>query len=118
MFTSRQFNELFLEEVATTGPLTTGSITSGNSKTLTVACVAGNISAVGTAPATFQLGDILEVCLPPDANNPNGLIVDAWPTATQGTCVIALYNSSGAPKNANTTLGYTIVARRVPANIT
>lgn len=113
MFQQRQLNEIFsFIEVSFSATGTPGALTTGTSGRITVACVVGGAAAGNTSPATFALGDDLEVVVPASAGNLAGMIVSATPSATAGTAVIAFYNAS-AGTITPTTAQYTIIAKRV-----
>jgi hypothetical protein len=113
MFQQRQLNEIFpLIEVSFSATGTPGALTTGTAGRVTVACFVGGPGAANTSPATFALGDDLEVVVPATAGNMAGMIVSATPSATPGTCTIAFQNAS-AGTITPTTAQYTIVAKRL-----
>lgn len=117
MFQQRQLNEIFpLIEVSFSATGTPGALTTGTDGRISVACFVGGPGAANTSPATFALGDDLEVVVPAAAGNMAGMIVSATPSATPGTCTIAFHNGS-AGTITPTTAQYTVIAKRVPASV-
>jgi len=114
MFQQRQLNDVYQQvEVSIAVGVTGGTITAGSTITRTAACTIG----LGTTPAQFAQGDILE-CIPPaGAGFPSNLIIQAWPTATPGTCVIALLNCGSTNAGFANTANYTIIAKRITSQL-
>jgi hypothetical protein len=78
---------------------------------------AATLANTGTAiPATFALGDFLEI-YPSATAGTNGLVVSAAPTATPGTVLVTFYNGTGGSVTPVAGSKYTIVANRLAANI-
>ena len=112
MFQQRQINDIYqLVEVSFSGTVSPGAITTGSKAVVTVACVVGG--AGNTSPATFALGDDLEVIAPSAAGATGGLIIQANPTSTPGTCTIAFFNASGGTITLTSSTGWVIFAKRV-----
>lgn len=116
MFASRQFEEIYslIERsvcVATPGAITTGS----TANVAAAACTVG-AAGVGTSPATFALGDRLEV-FPSAGAATNGIIVNAAPTATPGTCTLSFVNPTGGTITPAAGAAYVIVAQRIQPGV-
>ena len=112
MFQQRQLNDVFqLLEVSYTGTVNPGGITTGSKAVVTVACVVGGIS--NTSPATFTLGDDLEIIPAAGAGALGGLIITAQPTATAGTCTISFYNASTGTITPTSSTGWVVVGKRI-----
>jgi len=112
MFQQKQvaeINPLVETSFATVSP---GAV--GNNATVSVA-VAFTLGSVSGNPATFALGDQLEIFAPAGAAT-NGIVVSAAPTATAGTARVYFQNATGGsitPVSGT----YTIVATRFPPNL-
>lgn len=112
MFQARQIEEIqALTEisfcVATPGAVASGSTTIGVAAAV---CTVGAFT--GGTPATFALGDQLEV-YPSAAAATNGVLVSAAPTATPGTCTLYFQNITGSSVTPVAGAKYTIVATRL-----
>ena len=114
-FYQRQYAEIVPLNEISFANLSPGAV--GNGTTVTVAATAFTLGAAGSAsPATFALGDYLEV-YPSTAAATNGLVVTAVPTATAGTALVTFYNGTGGSVTPVASSKYTIVAQRLAANI-
>lgn len=112
MFQQRQLNEIFqFIEVSYTGTVNPGGITTGSKAVVTVACVIGGPG--NTSPATFALGDDLEVIPAAAAGALGGLIIQASPTATAGTVTLSFFNSSGGTITPTSSTAWVIVGKRI-----
>ena len=114
MFQARQVQEILpLVEISfaniSPGAVGTGA-TVATSSAFTLAA-----SASG-APATFALGDQLEI-YPSSGAATNGVIVTAAPTATPGTAEVYFQNQTGGSVTPVASSKYTIVATRLPATL-
>lgn len=108
MFQQRQLNEIYqLVEVSKTAALSVGAV--GNNAVAGPAVVA---CTIGGSPATFALGDTLEVYAPASAAL-NGVVLVASPSPTPGSCFITGINSTGGSVTPTASTVYTIVAKRV-----
>lgn len=117
MFASRQFEEISpLIEISRTGTVAPGAITTATAVGVSVACTVGTLPSGGASPATFALGDQLEV-FPPAGAAINGVIVSASPTATPGTCELVFQNNTGGTITPVSSVGYVIVATRIAGNV-
>lgn len=70
----------------------------------------------GGTPATFALGDQLEIA-PSSGANTNGINVSASPTATAGTAYVNFTNATGGSVTPTAGASYRIVATRFPATL-
>jgi hypothetical protein len=117
MFQARQIDEVqALTEiskcVATPGAITSGSTTVGVAAAV---CSVGGASTT-SAPATFALGDQLEV-YPSAAAACNGVLVSAASTATPGTCTLYFQNITGGTVTPTAGAVYTIIATRLQPGV-
>lgn len=114
MFQQRQSTEINpLSEISFV-TLSPGAVTNGSTVYVTGACKLG---AAGSAfPATFALGDQLEV-YPASGSATNGVLVSAAPTATGGTAGFYFQNNTGGSITPVASSVYTVVATRYPANL-
>lgn len=112
MFASRQFEEISPLIEISKCVASPGAVTTATTVGVSVACTVG-ASGVGTSPATFALGDQLEV-FPSAAAACNGVVVSAAPTATPGTCELTFQNNTGGTITPVAAALYTIVATRLP----
>lgn len=112
MFQQRQFEEIQPFVEISFGVSTPGAVASGAATLVgaTMACVVGGPG--NTSPATFGLGDRLEV-YPSAAAAANGLSINAFPTATQGTCQLYFTNITGGSITPIAGAKYTVVATRI-----
>jgi hypothetical protein len=117
MFSQHQMNEVWpLVEISyTTATVSPGAVSSATPVGVSAACSLGTPLGGGTSPATFALGDTLEV-VPPAGAATNGLTVVGAPTATQGTCEIVFINYTGSSVTPVAGI-YKIIAKRIAANI-
>lgn len=114
MFASRQYEEMQpLLEVSRTAGVSPGAITTG--ATVNVAAAACTVGFT-TSPATFALGDQLEVFAPASAAL-NGVQVSAAASATPGTCTLSFTNPTGGTITPVAASVYTIVATRLMPNL-
>jgi hypothetical protein len=111
-FQARQIDEVQAFTEISFGVATPGAVASGAGTLVgaLMACVVGGPG--NTAPATFALGDQLEV-YPSAAAAVNGLSVSAFPTATPGTCELYFSNITGGSITPVAGAKYTIVATRL-----
>jgi len=113
-FSQRQINELQpLAEVSfcTASP---GAVT--NNTTVAVA-VAATLGAAGSSsPATFGIGDWIQV-YPATTAGVNGISVTAAPTATAGTVELYFQNNTGGSITPVAGSVYKLVAYRTQANL-
>jgi hypothetical protein len=113
MFQQRQLNEIYsFMEVSQTPAQTPGAITNGSLVSTAVACTIQGT----TNPATFTLGDVLDVLAPASAAL-NGVAVSAQPTGTPGTCQLIFLNNTGGSVTPVAGSVYKIVARRVAPTV-
>lgn len=91
--------------------LTPGTVNNGSTVGVSGACTLGG--AGSGFPATFALGDQLEV-FPSAAAATNGVVVSAAPTATPGTAEFNFQNASGSNVTPVGGAKYTIIATRIP----
>jgi hypothetical protein len=114
-FSQKQIAEIYPLNEISFATLTPGAVGSGT--TVTVAATAFTLGNSGTtSPATFALGDQLEIW-PSAGANINGIVVSAAPTATPGTALVTFYNGTGGSVTPTAGAKYTIVAIRLAANI-
>jgi hypothetical protein len=112
-FANRQFEEIVgFVEVSTTAAASPGAVGNGTTVGISVACTLQGT----TTPATFALGDVLDVIAPAGAAT-NGVLVSAAPTATVGTCFLYFQNQTGGSITPTASTKYTIVARRYRPDI-
>jgi hypothetical protein len=112
MFASRQYEEVQpLIEISFTASFTPGAVGNGTTVGSSQACTVGAPGGGSAFPATFNLGDQLEV-FPPIGAATNGLVVSAAPTAVAGTCEILFQNATGGSITPVAGV-YRIVATRV-----
>lgn len=115
MFQQRQIAETYPLVEISFANITPGAV--ANTTTVTVAAQAFTLGAAGSAsPATFALGDQLEIW-PSAAAACNGLVVSASPGVTPGTAVVTFYNGTGSSITPVAGAKYTILALRLAANI-
>ena len=108
MFQQRQLNEIYAQyEVSNSAAASPGAITNGSLVQATNACTIQGT----TSPATFALGDSLEVIAPASAAL-NGVEVKAFPTATAGTCNLVFLNNTGGTVTPTASSVYRIIAKR------
>jgi hypothetical protein len=112
VFQQRQYNEIQLVEISQTAAVSPGAIVDAAVSHSTAACTLGGT----TTPATFGLGDVLEV-IPPAGAALNGVEVKAFPTATVGTCNLVFLNNTGGSITPTASTKYTIRAKRLSANV-
>ena len=113
MFQQRQINDVYqLVEVSQTPAFTPGAV--GNNSVLgsSQACTLGGT----TNPATFAIGDELEV-FPTTVTATNGIHVAAAPTSVAGTAIITFVNGSGGGVTPVSGV-YKIVAKRITPTLT
>lgn len=114
MFTSRQYEEIQPQiEVSRTAGVSPGALTTG--VTVNVAAAVCTVGFVAS-PATFAIGDQLEVFAPASAAL-NGIIVSAAPSATPGTCTLSFTNPTAGTITPVASSVYVIVATRIPPNL-
>lgn len=110
MFASRQYEEVSpLVEISFVA-LTPGAVGGTATVNVNAACKLGN--ATSAQPATFALGDQLEI-FPSAAAATNGISVVAAPGATPGTAVVQFQNQTGGSVTPVGGAIYTIVATRL-----
>lgn len=112
MFQARQIDEVQALTEISFGVATPGAVATGATILVgaSMACTVGAFT--GGQPATFALGDQLEV-YPSVAAATNGLSVSAFPTATPGTCELYFTNATGGSITPVAGAKYTIVATRL-----
>ena len=94
---------------------TPGAVANNTIISSSQACTVGNPTAASTFPATFALGDQLEV-FPPAAVAANGLQVTAAPGPTPGTAIFYFVN--GTLGSITPVAGiYKVLAKRQSPNI-
>lgn len=114
MYQQRQLNEIYsFIEVSQTAATSIGAV--GNNASAGSAAVACTIPGT-TTPASFALGDILEVVAPASAAL-NGVCLQASPTATPGTCTITATNTTGGSITPTASTVYRIIAKRVAPTV-
>jgi hypothetical protein len=114
MLQQRQVNDIEQLIEISFGTVTVGSITQVTALSVTVPFVIGSPSS--SSPATFQIGDQLEIVVPAAASPVAGLIISAQPTSTPGTAIVSFWNaSSGAI--APTSAVYRIIAKRLTPTV-
>jgi hypothetical protein len=114
MFSSRQYEEVNPLVEISFAVITPGAV--GNS-TIVATATAFQLTAAGSAvPASFALGDQLEI-FPSAAAACNGVNVSAVPTATPGTAEVYFQNNTGGSITPVAGAKYTIVASRLPATL-
>lgn len=108
MFQQRQLNDIYqLVEVSVTAAVSVGAVNNNSvAGPAVVACKAGG------NPATFALGDTLEVYAPAGAAL-NGVVLLASPSTTAGSCFLTAVNTTGGAVTPTASSIYTIVAKRV-----
>lgn len=110
MFSSRQYEEISpLVEVSFVA-LTPGAVNNATTVGASGACKLAN--ATSTQPATFALGDQLEV-FPAAGAATNGVNVTACPTATGGTAQFYFTNATGGNITPVGGALYTVIATRL-----
>lgn len=115
MFQTRQYEEMQPQVEVSFGVATPGAVASGSTTIgASMACVVGGPG--NTSPATFALGDQLEV-FPSAAVVANGVLVSAAPTATPGTCELYFQNITGSSVTPVAGAKYTIVATRITPSL-
>ena len=114
MFQTRQYEEINPLVEVSRCVATPGAITTGTTVNVATAVCTVGAQGVGTSPATFALGDQLEV-FPSAAAATNGIIVQAAPTATPGTCTLSFANPTGGSITPTAGAVYTIIATRINA---
>lgn len=115
MFQQRQFAEVYPLVEISFAALTPSAVSAGATVGVTAtACTLGNTGS--GLPATFAVGDQLEVWPSPGAAT-NGLIVSAAPSATVGSATFSFYNPTAGSITPVAGSKYTIVAVRTAANI-
>jgi hypothetical protein len=114
MFQIRQVEEIIPLVEISFANITPGAVGNGT----TVATVtAFTLGAAGSGvPATFALGDQIEIYASSGAAT-NGVIVTAAPTATPGTAQVYFQNATGGSITPVASSKYTIVATRLPATL-
>jgi hypothetical protein len=114
MFQQRQFGEIQPLTEISFAVITPGAV--GNGTTVGTA-TAFTLGATGSAsPASFALGDQLEI-FPSAAAAANGVNITAVPTATVGTAEVYFQNQTGGPITPVAGAKYTIIATRLPATL-
>jgi len=109
MFSTRQFEEIQpLVEISFVN-LTPGAVGGSNTVGVAGACKLGN--AGSSFPATFALGDQIEV-FPSAATATNGVVVSGAPTATVGTAEFNFQNATGGSITPTAGATYMIIATR------
>lgn len=113
MLQSRQINEIYnLVEVSYAG-FQLSSTTTGAIAVQSITFVLN--SAVGTVPATFMPGDLIELYPSAAVGSVAGLIITAIPLATAGQLAISVKNVAGS--TISPALGvWTCIAKRIAAN--
>lgn len=115
MFQQRQFAEIYPLVELSFAALTPGAVGAGTTVGVTAtACTL--VSPTSGLPATFTVGDQLEVWPSPGAAT-NGLIVSAAPSATVGSATFSFYNPTAGSITPVAGAKYTIVAVRTANNI-
>jgi hypothetical protein len=114
MLQQRQLNDIYqLLEISFTAASTPGAITNGSVVSSTpLACTLQGT----TNPATFALGDNLEVIAPASAAL-NGVQVAAYPLATAGSCNLVFTNNTGGTVTPTAATVYKIIAKRFTATV-
>lgn len=116
MFQQRQLNEIWpLVEISYTAALSPGAVGAGSSVQVSAVCTVGSPLG-GSSAAQFALGDTLEVIAPASAAL-NGIVVEAAPSATVGTCVVTFRNNTAGSITPVASTIYKIIAKRQAANI-
>src|SRR5271165_4814874 len=108
MFQQRQMNDVHQLVEISKGVATPGAV--GNGATVGVS-VAFTLGGIAGNPATFALGDYLQV-YPSAAAVTNGINVTAAPGPTAGTAVLNFQNATGGSITPLAGASYTIVAMR------
>lgn len=112
MFQPRQIDEVQQLTEVSYANMTPGAVANG-ATTLVGVAQAFTVGAAGsTSPATFALGDQLEI-YPSPAANANGVSVSAFPTATPGTAQVYFTNSTAGSITPTAGAKYTIIATRI-----
>jgi hypothetical protein len=114
MLQQRQWNEIVgFVEVSNTPALTPGAVGNGTTVAVSAACTLQGT----TSPATFALGDNLQAVIAPASAALNGLVIQAAPTATPGTCLVYFTNQTGGAITPVAGSVYKIIAQRYRADI-
>lgn len=113
-FSQRQINELQPLAEVSFCTATPGAV--GNGATVAVAVTATLGNAGSASPATFGIGDLIQV-YPASTSGTNGIIVTAAPTATPGTVELYFQNSTGGSVTPVAGATYKLVAYRTQANL-
>jgi len=110
MFSSRQYEEVNPLVEISFAAISPGAV--GGTATVATA-VAFKLGSSGSSqPATFALGDQLEI-FPSAASATNGIAVYAAPTATPGTAEVYFQNNTGGSITPVASSVYTIIATRL-----
>lgn len=111
MFQARQIDEVQALTEISKGAASPGAVAPGVTVSVgAVVCTTG-AAGVGTQPATFALGDQLEV-VPSAGAATNGLQVAAAPTATPGTCSLSFFNATAGSITPTGGAVYMVIATR------
>lgn len=114
MFQARQSEEIQPLIEISFATISPGAVGNG---TTVVTSTAFTLGAAGSAsPATFALGDQLEI-FPSAAAATNGVNVTAIPGATPGTASVYFQNNTGGSITPVASQKYTIIATRLPATL-
>ena len=107
MFQQRQLNDVHQLVEVSSGVATPGAVGNGSTVGVSVA-----FTTSGGAPATFALGDYLQI-YPSAAAACNGVNVSAAAGPTPGTAVINFQNATGGSVTPVAGAKYTIIAIRI-----
>lgn len=114
MFQQKNIAEIYPLTEISFANISPGAI--GNGTTVFVS-VAFTLAAVASgSPATFAVGDQLEILASAGAAI-NGVAMNAAPTAVAGTAGVYFTNNTGGSITPVASSKYSIIAIRVPANI-
>jgi hypothetical protein len=118
MFQVRQIDEMQALTELSKCVASPGVITAGTTVNVAAAvCTLGTaLGGAGGTPATFTLGDQLEV-FPSAGAAANGVIVSAAVSATPGTCTLSFLNPTGGSITPTAAASYTIVATRLQPGV-
>lgn len=109
MFQTRQYEEIQPFVEISKANITPGAV---NNATTVVTATAFLIGGIAGNPATFALGDQLEI-FPSAAAACNGINVSAVPGPTAGTASVYFQNNTGGNITPVGGASYTIVATRI-----
>ena len=114
MFQQKQVAEIYPLVETSFANISPGAVGNGATVYVAVAFALGNVGS--GSPATFTLGDQLEIW-PSSGAAINGVNVAATPTATPGTAGVYFTNNTGGSITPVASQKYTIVAIRQVANV-